>query len=522
MFRDAPFDRVSRALGRTTSRREVLRLLALTVAGGALASLGVGCSGSLAPTQPDPCPAGTTGCGDACCPPGQQCRDGTCVLEPVDACLVASFCGARQYCNDEQSCLCLETPEGDKRCGRIPDSCEVEFCESSADCAHLGEGYFCDTPTSGCCDEQRSRCIAPCDAAPDAAIRGRFGSVSYRVEVGGETAAQARYALDGGGELRVEIAAGDRGTMVWGGTAIDGFGPLAGEQEAALADLAADGVMAYALAMAPLELACERDDVPPAALAALLLPWQLLLKYHAAAPAEEIRSAADQASCLYFASPREAYESSRPLRAYPLLSYEDPFPNVFGFAPFDAAGALAAQRLAPQVQQDRYGPGGATCRGACGPDCEPANCGTPSEAWRCITENGSNTGYKELWLVYSCGTHAGCREHDDCYDFCKDRFGADGWDSFMCHRECDQAAVDKYGFADTNAWRTGGGPFDATERYEYRISSPFPDQQMCPTQVYCSCNQTCYDSAPACLDACRTSLGCFTGICEPAAPGQCG
>jgi hypothetical protein len=56
--------------------------------------------------------------------------------------------------------------EGVLRCGKVP-SCNVKRCTTSADCADLGEGYFCDTPNSGCCaDSEQQRCLAPCEAAP--------------------------------------------------------------------------------------------------------------------------------------------------------------------------------------------------------------------------------------------------------------------------------------------------------------------------------------------------------------------
>lgn len=80
-------------------------------------------------------------------------------------CTTASSCGDRHYCNDEETCICTETAEGDIKCGQLPPYCEVPLCTTSADCAHLGEGFFCDTPNSGCCnDGHLSRCIAPCGA----------------------------------------------------------------------------------------------------------------------------------------------------------------------------------------------------------------------------------------------------------------------------------------------------------------------------------------------------------------------
>lgn len=80
------------------------------------------------------------------------------------ACTEASRCGARKYCDERQGCLCVQAIEGDIRCGLLP-SCDVKLCASSADCAELGPGAFCDTPLSGCCTSPPntlSRCLLPC------------------------------------------------------------------------------------------------------------------------------------------------------------------------------------------------------------------------------------------------------------------------------------------------------------------------------------------------------------------------
>lgn len=80
-------------------------------------------------------------------------------------CTTASTCGDRHFCDEDETCICTETTEGDIRCGQLPPYCEVPLCTTSADCAHLGEGWFCDVPDSGCCTDppkELSRCIAPC------------------------------------------------------------------------------------------------------------------------------------------------------------------------------------------------------------------------------------------------------------------------------------------------------------------------------------------------------------------------
>jgi hypothetical protein len=78
------------------------------------------------------------------------------------ACTEASRCNARKYCDPNQQCLCVQSAEGPIRCGKIP-SCSAKLCTTSADCAELGPGAFCDAPNSGCCsDAERSRCLLPC------------------------------------------------------------------------------------------------------------------------------------------------------------------------------------------------------------------------------------------------------------------------------------------------------------------------------------------------------------------------
>ena len=119
------------------------------------------------------CGDGIPECGEECdgtgCPSNEHCAGCRCV--PDDAtpqvCTEASSCSDRHTCSDAGDCRCIRSAEGDIRCGKAP-SCDVPKCATSADCAPLGAGYFCDTPNSGCCsDGELTRCLSPCDAAPD-------------------------------------------------------------------------------------------------------------------------------------------------------------------------------------------------------------------------------------------------------------------------------------------------------------------------------------------------------------------
>lgn len=194
----------------------------------------------------DSCAAGGPRCGAVCCARGESCEQGACRsnLRGQEAlCSVASRCGSRVHCSADSQCICTQTTEGDLRCGQIPEQCGVKLCQSSDDCAELGEGYFCDTPLSGCCTDppkELSRCIAPCkskEQCPAARFcANRCCPEGRRCGEGGECvqAGDGGATRDGGA-----IGAGDaRGTDAGGP---DSRAPGSAEAVLALAELARSG-----------------------------------------------------------------------------------------------------------------------------------------------------------------------------------------------------------------------------------------------------------------------------------------
>lgn len=124
----------------------------------------------------------------------------------------------------------------------------------------------------------------------------------------------------------------------------------------------------------------------------------------------------------------------------------------------------------------------------------------------------------------------GCDTHDRCYGTCNSNRAV-----------CDSDMADAMRLACTNQWgdsvatwpllaacykvadayhiavaAAGGGPFDEAQREDCECCHPVQ-----PTAVYCFCNDTCYPDSGSCLANCRASLGCFTGICQPATAEQC-
>jgi len=148
--------------------------------------------------------------------------------------------------------------------------------------------------------------------------------------------------------------------------------------------------------------------------------------------------------------------------------------------------------------RNAFGPpsGGAStvCRGACGGGC-PSSC-QEKTTFEC-------TGGDLLRRVrtYQCGTHQGCREHDDCLDRCLQQ-QAQGFD---CQSQCHGEAVESYGFEQATSWATGGGSYDgAPITFEYTRDSPDAPEPAftCPDDVTLRCS----GDAGSCIDGQGSSV----------------
>jgi hypothetical protein len=169
---------------------------------------------------------------------------------------------------------------------------------------------------------------------------------------------------------------------------------------------------------------------------------------------------------------------------------------LLGVSPLAAQWAKAPGETVRNAFGPTIGTGAALCRGACGPDCPPTckvssfwDCSDPQRAVRVTS--------------YDCGTHRGCREHDDCLDECSRRYPGsvrvpttfDGgfaksvdevrdhvggeWRPIArnfylgeCSAACHAEGLLGFGFDATNSWRNGGGPFDGRTVFEYTLDGP--------------------------------------------------
>ena len=180
------------------------------------------------------------------------------------------------------------------------------------------------------------------------------------------------------------------------------------------------------------------------------------------------------------------------------------------------------------------------CPGACGAGCSDTCEETVS--YECT----DSTSLQRV-VTYACGTHQGCRDHDDCLDACL----ANGAVGGSCQTQCDQQVIQSYGI-DAVSWLRGGGPYDGQVSYQYTRDNAdaLEPAYRCPSgsSVQCGATAGClaangalvdpvFDSYPTAAGAMRVSdfrsgPACGASVCAPGidikvtgadacAPGNC-
>ncbi len=137
------------------------------------------------------------------------------------------------------------------------------------------------------------------------------------------------------------------------------------------------------------------------------------------------------------------------------------------------AGATVRNQFGPDV-----GMGANQCRGACGGGC-PASCSV-EVSFECVGES-------QLRRIeaFTCGTHQGCREHDNCLDNCLLTKTA----SKDCQTQCDAMVMEQYGFENVTPWLLGKGPYDGEITFEYTHHAPSDPEPVyrCPPGAIRQC-----------------------------------
>jgi len=165
------------------------------------------------------------------------------------------------------------------------------------------------------------------------------------------------------------------------------------------------------------------------------------------------------------------------------------------------------------------------CRGACGGGC-PKSC-DKAVSYECT--DGSRL---RQVVTYECGTHQGCRVHDDCLDACL-QSGAQGGN---CQQQCDADVMQRFGFESATSWLMGGGPYDGQISFEYTRDAPnalepayrCPDgaSRQCGGSAACTASgkrvDPVFDAYPAAganamrVSAFRSGLVCGDSVCQQA------
>ena len=166
------------------------------------------------------------------------------------------------------------------------------------------------------------------------------------------------------------------------------------------------------------------------------------------------------------------------------------------------------------------------CRGACGAGC-PDSC-AETVTWEC-----QGSARLRRVVTYDCGTHEGCRVHDDCLDACL-QSGVNGAE---CATRCDADVVERFGIQSALSWFGGGEPYDGRISYVYTQDTPgaLEPAYTCPDGAsrQCGGDSGCiasdaavapvFDTYPAAgagamrVSAFRAGPACGDSVCEQSA-----
>ena len=184
-------------------------------------------------------------------------------------------------------------------------------------------------------------------------------------------------------------------------------------------------------------------------------------------------------------------------------------------------GATVRNAFGPQA-----GNSANQCRGACGSGC-PDSC-AETVSYECL-----DSAQLRRVVTYECGTHQGCRVHDDCLDACLQDSTRGG----DCQTQCDAEVMERFGFESSASWLGGGGPYDGQISFIYTRDAPsaLEPAYRCPGDAsrQCSGSIGCtaadgarvdpvFDSYPEAgadamrVSAFRSGLVCGDSVCQQA------
>lgn len=169
----------------------------------------------------------------------------------------------------------------------------------------------------------------------DGSVSGRYGDVSFTA--GGSDGDQGHAQFRSSGSVLTVALDGESASLTWGEVTIDGYGELNKAERAALRAMSTDP-MARAITMVALDLGCrnEAQQLDAGAFAALLFPWQMILKYEIADRGRAIPHFLAESSCRFTGFAEDGTEE--PLNLAVFWDNSHPIPTTLYAFPFDGDG----------------------------------------------------------------------------------------------------------------------------------------------------------------------------------------
>jgi len=173
-------------------------------------------------------------------------------------------------------------------------------------------------------------------------VSGRYGDVAFEATGYDSSRGTAAFTMPGSGETLTVTIDGSTAALAWNGTSIDGYGALSGAERDALRSLSTHP-MARALTMVALDLGCrdEAASLDDAASAALLFPWQVILKYEVADRGRAIPHFLAESGCSFSGFREDG--ADEPINVAVLWGNSNPIPATLFLFPFDGEGQAEAR-----------------------------------------------------------------------------------------------------------------------------------------------------------------------------------
>lgn len=167
-------------------------------------------------------------------------------------------------------------------------------------------------------------------------ISARYGDVHIDAIFEGGIAT-AQYRIDTANESIEIIFANGNATMSWRGVNLDGYGALTAEESRAMEEIATSS-LAGALTMFPLDFGCVENpyDIPAEIYAAVLFPWQMILKYKVAQREPVVRHFLTASRCAFPGHLGPQLE--KPQNVAIFWDADHSVPAIYDAFPFDGEG----------------------------------------------------------------------------------------------------------------------------------------------------------------------------------------